>query len=372
MTSLLFSPLQLGNVRVNNRIVVAPMCQYSANDGCANEWHRMHLMQLAISNAGLVMLEATAVERRGRITHGCLGLYDDASEAALAAVMTSARAINPETRWGIQLGHAGRKASAQRPWEGRGALSDADEPWPTDAPSAIAFADDWHVPRAMDEGAMRRVRDAFVAAALRAARVGVDVVEIHAAHGYLLHQFLSPLANDRTDDFGGSLDNRMRFPLAVVRAVREALPASVSMGVRLTGSDWRADGVTPDEAVAFAQALDAFGVDYACVTSGGVAPATIPVEPGYQVHLAAEVKRRTGLVTRAVGLITDPRQAERVLTDGAADCVALGRAFIDDPRWPWHAAEVLGEINRIRYPAQYERGGAILWPGAARRQGGGR
>ncbi|MGF6771890.1 2,4-dienoyl-CoA reductase-like NADH-dependent reductase (Old Yellow Enzyme family) [Paraburkholderia sp. GAS199] len=366
MTSLLFSPLQIGQVNLENRIVVAPMCQYSANDGCAGDWHVMNLMQLAISGAGLIMLEATAIERHARITHGCLGLYSDENEAALARVMASARTVAaPGTRWGIQLGHAGRKGSAQRPWEGRGALESHEDPWQTEAPSAIPFVDGWHTPRAMSQDDVLRVRDAFVAAARRAARLGFDVVEIHAAHGYLLHQFLSPISNQRDDEYGGSLENRMRLPLEVARLVREALPDTVALGFRVTGTDWRPDGITTEEAIVFTQALKALGVEYACVTSGALAPATIPVEPGYQVHLAAEVKKRTGIVTRAVGLIAEAQQAETILADGLADCVALGRAFIDDPRWPWHAAEQLGDLDRIRYPGQYERGSVRLWPGAA-------
>lgn len=369
MTSHLFSPMQIGEVSLNNRIAVAPMCQYSANDGCASDWHVMNLMQLGVSGAGLIMLEATAVQRHGRITHGCLGLYNDDNDAALARVMASARAVSaPGTRWGIQLSHAGRKASAQRPWEGRGALPANEEPWQTEAPSALPFADGWHTPRAMTKDDIARVRDAFVAAAQRAARIGFDVVEIHAAHGYLLHQFLSPISNQRDDEYGGSLENRMRLPLEIARAVRAVLPRHVALGFRVTGTDWRPDGIDLDEAVALTHALKALGVGYVCATSGALAAATIPVEPGYQVHLAAELKKRTGMVTRAVGLITNAQQAEAILAAEQADCIALGRAFIDDPRWPWHAAEALGDLDRIRYPGQYERGGATLWPGAAMRR----
>ncbi|MDR5879897.1 NADH:flavin oxidoreductase/NADH oxidase [Caballeronia sp. LZ032] len=368
MTSILFSPLRMGSVELDNRIVVAPMCQYSANDGCASDWHLMNLMQLAVSGAGLVMLEATAVERHGRITHGCLGLYSDVTEAALGRVMAAARGVGQGVRWGIQLGHAGRKASAQRPWEGRGALGAGEDPWQTQGPSSLAFTDGWHTPQAMTKDDIRRVRDSFVVSAKRAARLGFEVVEIHAAHGYLLHQFLSPLANQRDDEYGGSLANRMRLPLDIAAAVRDALGADIALGFRITGTDWKDGGITIDECVAFTDALKAIRVDYVCVTSGAVAPAAIPVEPGYQVHLAEEVKRRTGMVTRAVGFIADPHQAEAILANQQADCVALGRAFIDDPRWPWHAAEVLGDVSRIRYPGQYERGGAQLWPGVALRQ----
>lgn len=366
MTSLLFSPLDLGPVRVPNRIAVSPMCQYSANEGCANDWHLMNLMQLAISGAGLIMLEATGVEPRARITHGCLGLYDDATEAALGRVMTSARAVaSPDTRWGIQLSHAGRKASAQRPWEGRGALLDGEAPWQTEAPSALPFNDRWHTPREMSRQDIARVRDNFVAAAVRAARLGFDVVEVHAAHGYLLHQFLSPLSNRRSDEYGGSLDNRMRFVLEVAQALRQALPANVALGFRISGTDWLPGGITLDEAVALTEALKAFDVAYVCVSSGGNAAASIPVGPAYQAHLAAEVKARTGVPTRAVGMIVQAQQAETLLKQGQADFVALARAFLDDPRWVWHAAQALGELDQITYPKQYERAGAAHWSGAA-------
>ncbi len=366
MSSLLFSPLDMGAVRLPSRIVVAPMCQYSANDGCANDWHLMHLMQLGMSGAGLIMLEATATERHARITHGCLGLYDDATEAALGRVMASARAVAPTgTRWGIQLGHAGRKASTQRPWEGRCALGDGEDPWQTEGPSAVPFLNGWHTPREMTKADIARARDGFVAAAKRAARLGFDVVEIHAAHGYLLHQFLSPLANRREDAHGGSLENRMRFALEVAEAVGDALPAHVVLGFRMTGTDWLPEGISVDEAVVLANALKGLGVAYVDVTSGGVAPASIPVGPNYQVHLAAEVKARTDMTTRAAGMIVEGRQAEAILSEGQADCVAIGRAFLDDPRWGWHAAEALGALDHIHYPPQYERGGAPLWPGTA-------
>ncbi|MBP0593006.1 NADH:flavin oxidoreductase/NADH oxidase [Paraburkholderia sp. LEh10] len=376
MSSILFTPLDVGPVRMPNRIAVSPMCQYSAVDGRANDWHLMNLMQLGISGAGLIMLEATAIEPQARITHGCLGLYDDASEKALGHVIESARRVAPEgTRWGIQLGHAGRKASAQRPWEGRGALGPDERPWITEAPSAIPFVAGWHTPREMTVDGITRVKAAFVASASRAARLGFDVVEIHAAHGYLLHQFLSPLANRRQDDYGGTLENRMRLTLEIADAVKAALPPEVALGSRITGTDWLPDGITVDEAATLAKALEQRGVAYVCVTSGGVAPARIPVAAGYQTHLAAEVKAATGVITRTVGMIVAPRQAEAVLAEGQADFVALGRAFIDDPRWVWHAAEQLDALDGIQYPPQYERGGARNWRGSALlrpREGAGR
>ncbi|MFD1557329.1 NADH:flavin oxidoreductase/NADH oxidase [Paraburkholderia silviterrae] len=365
MNSMLFSPVSIGPVRLANRIVVSPMCQYSADDGCANDWHLMHLMQLGISGAGLVVLEASAVERHARITHECLGLYNDSNEAALARVMAAARKVaSADTRWGIQINHAGRKASAQRPWEGRGALQPHEDPWPTQAPSALAAGEGWHTPAAMTREDMTRVHDSFAAAARRAARLGFDVVEIHAAHGYLLHQFLSPVANHRDDAFGGDLDNRMRFPLEVAAAVREALPPSVSLGLRITGSDWLPEGIDVQETTALALALQALGADYVCVSTGGIAHARIPVAPNYQVPFAAAVKAGTGMHTRAVGMIVDPEQAEAIVAEGKADTVALARALLDNPRWVWHAAEKLGAEDSVFYPPQYERSKRGLWSGA--------
>ncbi|MGF6767553.1 2,4-dienoyl-CoA reductase-like NADH-dependent reductase (Old Yellow Enzyme family) [Paraburkholderia sp. GAS199] len=365
MSTALFSPTTVGPVTLANRIVVSPMCQYSADDGCANDWHQMHLMQLAISGAGLIVLEATATERHARITHGCLGLYSDANEAALAHVMVAARRVAPpQTRWGIQINHAGRKASAQRPWEGRASLGPLEDPWQTEGPSAIAAGDHWHTPKVMTDADMTRVLEGFVAATRRALRIGFDVIEIHAAHGYLIHQFLSPLANQRTDQYGGSLENRMRFPLEVAAAVRKALPPSVCLGLRITGSDWTHGGIDVTETIQFANALKDRGADYVCVTTGGVVNARIAVEPGYQVPFAATVKEHVKLHTRAVGMIADPHQAEAIIASGQADTVALGRAFLDDPRWVWHAAQSLGAEESIVFPPQYERSKPALWAGA--------
>jgi 2,4-dienoyl-CoA reductase-like NADH-dependent reductase (Old Yellow Enzyme family) len=363
--SHLFSPLALGPIQLPNRIAVSPMCQYSASDGSATDWHLQHLMQLAIGRAGMVVLEATAVERAGRISHGCLGLYSDANEAALARVLGPARRIAaPGTCFAIQLAHAGRKASCQAPFQGGKPLPRGEDPWPTVAPSALPFADGWHVPEALDGKGLERVVAAFAQAARRAVRLGFDAIELHGAHGYLLHEFLSPLSNRRTDAYGGTAENRMRFPLEVVRAVRDAVPRTIALGARITGSDWTEGGLTVDDAVAFAKALKAAGTDYVCVSSGGnVATAKIPLSPGYQVPFAAKVKAATGIVTRAVGLIAAPEQAEAILTEGQADFVALARAFLDDARWVWHAAERLGA--EIAYPPQYARVSRAMWPGAA-------
>lgn len=362
MPSHLFSPVSLRDLTLSNRIVVAPMCQYSADDGSANDWHLQHLGSLAMSGAGLLMIEATAVERAGRITLGCLGLYSDENEAALARIVAACRRFGT-TALGIQLSHAGRKGAATRPWQGIRALAPDEGAWQTMAPSAVPFDENWPAPHALTAADLDRLVDAFVVAVRRAARLGLDLVEIHCAHGYLLHEFLSPLANRRGDPYGGSLDNRLRFPLRVVAAAREAWPREKPLGVRVSATDWLEGGFTLDEAVIFARALKEIGCDYVCVSSGGiVSRAPIPVAPGYQLALATCLKRDAGIPIRAVGLIAEPHQAEAVIASGQADMVAMARAFLDDPRWPWHAAEALGA--KVRMPPQYERARADLWPGA--------
>lgn len=365
--SILFSPLAVGPVTVPNRIVVSPMCQYSAEDGCAGDWHRTYLPMLGMSGAGLVILEATAVERRGRITHGCLGLYSDAAERALAPVMAAARAYAvPGTKWGVQLGHSGRKGSSQRPWEGGRALPPAEDAWPTFGPSALPFDDGWPAPGLLEAADFERIEKAFVAAALRARRIGFDLIELHMAHGYLMHSVLSPLANRRDDAFGGDFDRRAAFPLAVARAVRAAVP-DLAVGARITGTDWAEGGLTPEDAVRLAARLKAEGLDYVCVSSGGITPKIrIPVGPNYQVPFAARVKRETGIVTQAVGMIVDPVEAEAILQRGEADQIALARAILDDPRWGWHAAERLG--SEIERPAQFARVAPPVWPGSRMRR----
>lgn len=364
MTSALFTPIEIAGRTFENRIAVAPMCQYSGNDGCASDWHMTHLGMLANSGAGLVVVEATHVERRGRITHGCLGLYSDACEAALARIVAHCRRIGT-AKLGVQLAHAGRKASSQRPWEGGKALAVDHDPWPTEAPSALPFGPGWHVPQAMTEDDMERVIAAFAQAATRAVRIGFDAVELHAAHGYLVHAFLSAVSNQRTDAYGGSRENRMRFPLAVAQAVRGSVPRDVALGARITGSDWLDGGIDVDEAIVFARALKDIGYDYADVSSGGLtAEARNPTSPGYNVPLAEAVRHATGLVTRAVGLIVDPKQAEVIVAEGKADMVALARAMLDNPHWGWHAARALGA--EARRPPQYLRAGPSLWAPAAR------
>jgi 2,4-dienoyl-CoA reductase-like NADH-dependent reductase (Old Yellow Enzyme family) len=352
--SALFSPLALGPLQLPNRIVIAPMCQYSAVDGSATDWHLVHLGQLALSGAGLLIVEATAVSAAGRITPGCLGLYNDANEAALARVLQVLRNAGSPMPLAIQLGHAGRKASSHAPWDG-GQLIPLDQGgWPTLAPSALPHADGEAAPQALDAAGLQQVVDDFVAAASRAARLGFQAIELHAAHGYLLHQFLSPIANQRSDAYGGSAENRMRFPLAVFDAVRAAVPASVAVGMRLSATDWVDGGWGPADSVAFAQALKRRGGDFIHVSSGGVSPRQqIPIGAGYQVHLAAQIKREAGLPTIAVGLITEPQQAEAIIANGEADAVALARGILYDPHWPWHAAAALGA--QVQAPRQYWR-----------------
>ncbi len=363
--SALFSPLSLGPFEVPNRIAIAPMCQYSADDGCASDWHLQQIMQYAMSGAGLVILEATGVERAGRISHGCLGLYSDANEAALARVLAAARRVAiPGTRFGIQIGHAGRKASTQRPWEGGKGLGPDQDPWLTFAPSAIPFAEGYATPAALDDAGLLRIKTAFVQAAVRAERLGFDVIELHSTHGYLLDEFLSPHANTRDDRYGGDRTARMRFPLEIAEAVRGAVSKKVVVGARITGTDWSDGGWSPADAGVYAKELQARGIGYACVSSGGVIPGLrIPSGPGYQVELAAAVKQASGIVTRAVGHIVTADQADTIVANGDADMVALARAILDNPRWVWHAADRLGA--KIDYPPQYQRVAPALWKGAA-------
>ena len=363
MSSALFSPYKLAGLELANRIVVSPMCQYSGDDGCANDWHLMHLGMLANSGAALVVVEATHVERSGRITHGCLGLYNDDNEAALARVMQSARRAGT-AKFGIQIAHSGRKGSAQRPWEGPTALKAGSDPWETMAASPIPFGDGWHTPREVTEADMERVRNAFVASTQRALRIGFDAIELHMAHGYLAHGFMSPVSNKRTDQYGGSLANRLRFPLSIARAVRAVVPKHIPLGARITGSDWRPDGLTDNDAVAIARALKEEGLDFICISSGGITADTRnPTTPGYNVPIAARVKKEVGVPTRTVGLIVKPEHAEEIIAKGEADMVSMARCFLDDPHWGWHAAKALGaEVAR---PPQYQRAGPKLWSPAA-------
>ena len=353
-TPKLFQPLDVGQLPLANRIVIAPMCQYSAVDGAMTDWHLIHLGQLSHSGAALLTIEATAVLPEGRISYGDVGLWNDATEAAMAAVLQGVR------RWSampiaIQLAHAGRKASTDLPWHGGKQMApDHANGWQTVAPSALPFNDADHPPVAMTREAMDAVRDAFAEAARRAARLGIDAVQIHAAHGYLLHQFLSPLSNRREDEYGGSLENRMRFPLEVFDAVRAAFPAGRPVSVRLSGTDWVPGGWDIEQTVAFSKALEARGCSAIHVSSGGLHPAqAIPVGPGYQVPLARAVKQAVAIPVVAVGMITDFDHAEAIVATGDADLVAIARGILYDPHWPWHAAAHLGAS--VAVPPQYLR-----------------
>lgn len=351
--SLLFSATQLGKLTLDNRIVIAPMCQYSAQDGKASAWHRIHLGQLALSGAGLLIIEATAVEAAGRISPGDLGLWDDATETALASVLHDIRQYS-DTPFGIQLGHAGRKASCAAPWLGGNQLSLEQGGWQTVAPSAQAFNPEDRAPVALTKQDLERLKKAFVDSAQRAAKLGIQLIELHAAHGYLLHQFLSPLSNQREDEYGGSLENRLRFPLEVFQAVRRALPDSVAVGVRLSATDWVEGGWDVEQSIVFSQQLESAGSDYVHVSSGGLSPQQkITVGPGYQLPFARDIRKQVKIPVIGVGLITEPKQAEHALQEGDADLIALARAVLYDPRWPWHAAAELGA--QAKAPPQYLR-----------------
>jgi 2,4-dienoyl-CoA reductase-like NADH-dependent reductase (Old Yellow Enzyme family) len=353
-TARLFTPFRVNGLELRNRIVIAPMCQYSADEGRANDWHTIHLGHLALSGAALLTIEATAVLPEGRISARDLGLWSDETEAALARTLESVR------RWSdmpiaIQLAHAGRKASTQVPWEG-GAQISPDRPpgWQTVAPSPIPFSEGQHPPTALDRAGLARVREGFAAAAKRAARLELAAVQLHGAHGYLLHQFLSPLSNHRDDEYGGSLHNRMRFPLEVFDAVRSAFTADRPVSMRVSATDWAPNGWDLDQTIEFAKALEAHGCSAIHVSSGGLTPAQqIPVGPNYQVPFARAVKRGTTLPVIAVGLITEFEQAEAIIGTGDADLIALARAILYDPRWPWHAAAHFGA--RVSAPKQYLR-----------------
>ena len=369
--SKLFSALALRDLELANRIVVSPMCQYSAVDGSPSDWHWAHLGSLALSGAGLLCIEATAVTAEGRITPGDLGLYSDANEAGLAAVLRMIRAVSP-IPVAMQLAHAGRKGSSREPWNGGKLLPEAEGGWGPEAPSAVPHAPGEAPPRALEHADLAQVRTAFADAAARAARLGMDAIEIHAAHGYLLHQFLSPVSNRRSDEYGGSLENRMRFPLEVFDAVRAAFPSARPVGVRISATDWLEEiepsppSWTLEQSLALARALKSRGCDWIDVSSGGVSPQQkIKPGPGYQVPFAEIVRNEVGLVTMAVGLITDPHQAEAIVAEGRADMVALARAMLFDPRWPWRAAAELG--GTVVGPRQYWRAlpreaGAIFGP----------
>ena len=341
-SSRLFTSLSLGPVKLPNRIMISPMCQYCAVDGKPVDWHFAHLGSLAMSGAGLLCIEATGVNPEGRITPGCLGLYSDETQAALQRVVQAVRSIS-RIPLALQLSHAGRKASSRTPWEGGSLIAPADGGWVPHGPSAIAQKPDEPPPHAMTEADIRHVIESFRQATVRARALGFDVIELHMAHGYLVHQFLSPLANTRTDRYGGSLENRMRLALEVFEAVRDAAGPGLPVGVRLSATDWADGGWDIGQTVTLSRRLEALGCAFLDISSGGLwHQQKIPVGPGYQVGFAALVKAAVKIPVVAVGLITDPDQAETIVSKGQADIVALARGFLHDPRWPWRAAAQLG------------------------------
>lgn len=351
--SALFSPFQLGSLTLNNRIVIAPMCQYSAKGGQTTAWHTMHLGQLAVSGAGMLIIEASAVVPEGRITYGDVGLWCDETEQSLNETITAVRQYSP-IPIAIQLAHAGRKASCDLPWLGGQQIKSGEHSWTTVGPSAIPFAQEDDPPEAMSLDQIQNVIKAFASSAKRAEKIGFDLIELHAAHGYLLHQFLSPISNQRTDAYGGSLENRMRLVLEVFAAIKAAVKSTTPVGIRISGTDWIEGGWDIEQSVVLAKALEDLGCVYVHVSSGGLSPAqNIPVEPNYQIPLAERLKSEVSAPVIGVGLITEPEQAENIIANKQADLVALARAMLYNPRWPWHAAAQLGA--QVEAPPQYQR-----------------
>ncbi len=350
--SRLFTPFTIRGVTIRNRIFVSPMCQYSSDDGFPTDWHLVHLGSRAVGGAGLVFQEATAVSAEGRISPSDMGIWSDEHAHRLSRItrFLAAEGATP----GIQLAHAGRKASTAPPWQGGGPVGPDAGGWQPIAPSPLPFAPGHPVPREMSVDDMDSVCDQFIAASRRALQAGYQVVEIHAAHGYLLHQFLSPLTNHRRDEYGGSLENRMRFPLRVAEAVREVWPSGRPVFVRISATDYVENGWDLEPSVDFARRLKEAGIDLVDCSSGGTVPESKPpAGPGYQTPFAAAIRQRAGIATAAVGLITEPYQAETILATGQADAIVMGRAFLRDPYWPLHAAERLRA--EIKWPKQYER-----------------
>ena len=351
--SALFQPIRLRGLALENRIMVSPMCQYSAVDGSMTDWHFAHLGMLSNSGAALLCFEMTDVEPIGRITPGCCGLYSDANETALRRVVEFCRA-HGQAKLAIQIAHAGRKASTAPPWENRKPLRSEEGGWQPVAPSAIAMDEDSPVPRALTREEIKTLVAKFADSAQRAERIGFDAIELHGAHGYLIHEFLSPIANQREDEYGGSLANRMRFPLEVFAAVRAVWPAHKPLGIRLSCTDWVEGGWDVEQTLALVRELKKLGCDWIDCSSGGLAKnQTVPVAPGYQVPFAERIRKETGITTIAIGLITEAKHAESIVAEGKADMVALARGFLWDPHWAWHAAFELGETPRV--PPQYLR-----------------
>ncbi|MBN8228141.1 NADH:flavin oxidoreductase/NADH oxidase [Corallococcus macrosporus] len=352
MSSKLFSPLKLRDITMRNRVVVSPMCQYSSEDGFANEWHVVHLGSRAVGGAGLVLTEATAVEPEGRISPQDLGLWKDAHVEQLARINRFMHQNGAAS--GVQLAHAGRKASTPRPWDAGKRVAPEHGGWQVLGPTTEAFDEGYPVPVALDEAGIQRIVKAFADAAVRAKAAGFQVIELHAAHGYLLHEFLSPLSNQRTDRYGGTFENRTRFALEVTRAVRAKWPESLPLFMRISATDWVEGGWTPEDSVALARLVAKEGVDLVDCSSGGVVPsAKIPVGPGYQTHLAEKVRKEAGVLTGAVGMIRSAYQAEHILATGQADVVIIARELLRDPYWPLRAAKELR--SDVLWPHQYER-----------------
>ena len=359
MTAKLFTPITLRGLTLSNRVVVSPMCQYASIDGSANDWHLMHLGQFAMGAGGLVVTEATHVSAVGRISKNCLGLYSDENEASLKKVIDFCKRYGV-AKFGIQLAHAGRKGSVHRPSDGSKPLAAEEGAWTTLAPCALPYGPGWHTPAAITRAGLAEVKQQFVESAKRAVRVGFELGELHIGHGYLLHQFLSPLSNQRDDEYGSSSANRMRYPLEVFDAVRAAWPTDKPMGVRVSATDWVDGGWTPEETVVFAQELKNLGCDFLDVTTGGLDPRQkITLAPGYNVPFAEQVKRETGMAVMAVGMISSGIQAEDIVSSGKADMVAIARAVMDNPHWAWQAARELGA--ETSYAGQYQRCHPSVW-----------
>ncbi len=352
MPSKLFSPFKLRDLQIRNRIGVSPMCMYSAQDGVPNSWHLVHLGSRAVGGAGLVIFEATGVSPEGRISPGCLGLWNESQMNAMKPIVSFIREQGAVA--GIQLAHAGRKASHDLAWKGGGRLSAQEGGWTTVAPSAIPFSKEESKPLALDIDGIKKIVQDFKTATARALTAGFEVIELHMAHGYLMHEFLSPLSNHRTDEFGGSLENRMRLPLTLVDEVRTIIPNTQPLFVRISATDWADGGWDLEQSIHFAKELKKRGVDLIDCSSGGlVEHQKIPVGPEFQVPFSSEIRKRAELPTAAVGLITDPLSAENILNLGNADLILLGREELRDPHWPLHAAKKLGV--EIQWPVQYER-----------------
>ncbi|HEX8734821.1 MAG TPA: NADH:flavin oxidoreductase/NADH oxidase [Pyrinomonadaceae bacterium] len=362
--SKLFEPLKIREITFKNRVWVSPMCQYSSPDGMPTDWHLVHLGSRAVGGAGLVIQEATAVSPEGRISPEDAGIWSDAHAEAYKRITKFIKENGSVA--GIQIAHAGRKASTAAPWNGGKKVSETEGGWQTVAPSAIAFAEDYPMPREMSAADIEKATNDFVEAAKRAVKAGFEVIEIHAAHGYLLHEFLSPLSNQRTDEYGGSFENRVRFPLETARKVRAAVPENLPLFVRISATDWTENGWDLAQSIEFCRLLKEIGVDLIdCSTGGNVPRAPIPVAPNYQVPFAAEIRRQTGILTAAVGMITEPKQAGEILQKGEADAVMIARQFLREPYFPFRAARELGA--QIDVPKQYGRAIEIQAAKGARR-----